>query len=143
MIRARVLAAVALAVSVGACAIEPFDDNASGGLVNTSWSVVSIDGAPALPDSPPTLDFAPDGLSGTTGCNRYGGTFRTERDAFSAVLGATTKIGCDAPRSAQEAAFVAALSAVDRWRQREDGALELRGGSTIVAVPVPAPAPAP
>lgn len=126
-----------MTVLVGACAIEPFDDDASGGLVNTSWTVVSIDGAPTLPDSPPTLDFAPDGLTGTTGCNQYGGTFRTERSSFSAVLAALTKIGCDAPRSAQEAAFIAALARIERWRQREDGALELSGGSTIVAQPVP------
>ncbi|MFP5342753.1 MAG: META domain-containing protein [Candidatus Limnocylindria bacterium] len=126
-------------MAVGACAIEPVDDTASGGLVETSWTVVSIDGAPTLPDSPPTLDFTPDGLSGTTGCNRYGGTFRTERDAFSAVLGVMTEIDCDDPRSAQEAAFVAALAKVDRWRLREDGALELRGASTIVARPAIAP----
>ncbi len=107
--------------------------------MNTAWTVLSIDGAPTLPGSPPTLDFAPDGLSGTTGCNQYGGTFRTDGDAFSADVGGMTKIGCDGPRSGQEVAFVAALSAIDHWRQREDGALELAGGATIIAVPAPAP----
>ncbi len=135
--RAGLLAALGLSLTLAACGA--LDDNASGGLVNTSWTVVSIDGAPTLPGSPPTLDFAPDGLSGTTGCNQYGGTFRTDGDSFTAVLGAMTKIGCDGPRSGQEGAFVAALSALDHWRQREDGALELGGGATIVAVPAPAP----
>ena len=105
--------------------------------MNTSWTVVAIDGVGTLQDASPTLEFAPDGLSGTTGCNRYGGTFRTDGDRITAVLQAMTKIGCDAPRSDQESRFTAALATITNWVQRADGSLELRGASSIVALPVP------
>ena len=54
---------------------------------------------------PPTLVFAPDGLSGTTGCNSYGGTFRTDGDRITISVGAMTEMACDGPRGAQEARF--------------------------------------
>lgn len=133
------LTALTLLLGVAVLACGTLDDNASGGLVNTSWSVTSIDGQATLAQAPPTLDFAPDGLSGTTGCNRYGGTFRTDGDRITAALQVMTKIGCDAPRSDQESRFTAALSTVTNWEQRPDGSLELRGGSSIIAVPAPLP----
>lgn len=132
------LVLVAVLTVVSACDMGG-DDNANGGLVNTSWSVVSIDGEATLADARPTLLFAPEGLSGTTGCNSYGGTFRTDGDRITIDVGAMTEMACDGPRGAQEARVLEALPAVTTWRQREDGALELGGGAAIVAVPLVVP----
>jgi heat shock protein HslJ len=129
------LALVSLLVVAG-CNLLPGDDTTGGSLVGTSWSVVSIDGAPTLQDGPPTMDFAPDGVSGTTGCNRYSGTFRTDGQAMTISAGAMTEMACDGPRGDQEARFIAALPDIERWQLREDGFLELSGGATLVAEPV-------
>ncbi len=62
----RSFLALSLAVlSVVAACDMGGDDNANGGLVNTSWTVMSIDGDATLADARPTLLFAPEGLSGT------------------------------------------------------------------------------
>lgn len=124
------LAAVALVTGCGLSG-----DDANGGLVDTTWTVVSIDGVATLPDSPPTMAFAPDGLSGTTGCNSYGGTFRTDGDRITVTLGIMTEMACDGPRGDQEARFTQSLPTVTAWRLREDGALQLGDGPIIVAVP--------
>lgn len=130
-----------LIVAIAACA--PGDDNANGGLVGTSWSIVSIDGQATLADSPPTLIFAPDGLSGTTGCNHFGGTFRTDGDRIAITLGMMTEMACDGPRGDQEARVSALLPTVTNWRLRPDGTLELAGGASFVAVPMAAAAAPP
>lgn len=126
------LAAV-LAVVLAGC--QRGDDNASGGLVGTTWTVTTIDGLPTLPDSPPTMAFAPDGVSGSTGCNIYGGPFRTDGNRFTVEPLMMTEMACDDPRSAQEATFAKALAAATSWRLTEQGWLELGGAAVIVAVP--------
>jgi heat shock protein HslJ len=134
--RSLVVALALLVLSVAACDLVPGDDTTGGSLVGTSWSVVSIDGEPTLQDGPPTMVFAPDGVSGTTGCNSYGGTFRTDGDAMTIAAGAMTEMACDGPRGDQETRFIAALPKIERWQLREDGFLELSGAATLVAEPV-------
>lgn len=132
----RRLAALAwlLILVVGACA--PPDDNANGGLVGTAWTVVSIGGTSTLAASPPTMAFREDGtVAGSDGCNQFNARFRTDRERISIVGLVTTKIGCDRERSAQAQAFASALTGATGWRQTEQGALELTGAGTIVAVP--------
>jgi heat shock protein HslJ len=132
------VAALALLVlpMLAGCSLVPGDDMTGGSLVGTSWSVVSIDGAPTLQDGPPTMVFAPDGVSGTTGCNTYSGTFRTDGEAMTISAGAMTEMACDGPRGDQEARFIAALPGIERWQLREDGSLELSGAASLVAEPV-------
>jgi heat shock protein HslJ len=131
----RSVLVLSIAVVVAAGCTMFADDNANGGLVNTSWTVITIDGAQTLDEARPTMVFAPEGLSGTTGCNSYGGTFRTDDDRITINVGAMTEMACDGPRGAQEVAFIDALATVTSWRLREDGALELGGGAAIVAMP--------
>jgi heat shock protein HslJ len=113
-----VLALVAVAT---ACAPIGADD-ANRALENTSWTVVSIAGAPTLPEARPTLTFAADGVvSGSTGCNQYSGAYR--RDGGFLTFGeiAATLIGCDGDRGLQETAFLAALNGATAWRHGPDG----------------------
>ena len=134
--RAVVLATLgSVAALVLACS-PPWDDNASGGLANTSWTVRSISGAPTVDAARPTMSFAPDGeLTGSTGCNRYSARFRTEGSAIAIAQTASTAVGCPGDVGAQEAAFVNALQGASSWRQTEDGSLVLSGAAEIVAGP--------
>jgi heat shock protein HslJ len=132
-LRSSIALSLAAVVGLGACSIGT--DNANGGLVNTSWTVTTIDGEATVADAAPTMDFAPEGLSGTTGCNSYNATFVTDGDAITITPGAMTQMACAGPAGEQEPVFIEALSSATSWRQREDGALELQGGSTVVAVP--------
>ena len=125
----------AIAVLASACSLRG-EDNANGGLANTSWTVGSIAGAPTVDASRPTMAFAPDGtLSGSTVCNQYSARFRIEGSAIAIGQTSSTAAGCPDDRGAQEAAFVNALQGATSWRQTEDGTLVLGGVVEILAAP--------
>ena len=134
--RAGVLATVAIVVSTAAACSLRGDDTANGGLANTSWTVLSIAGAPTLGESRPTMAFAPGGtLSGSGGCNQYSGQYRTDGAAISVRALSSTLMGCDGERGVQEGAFLSALQGATSWRQAEDGNLHLGGVADLVAGP--------
>ncbi len=133
------IALLAMAALVIAC--DAFtDDNANGGIGGTSWTVVTINGGPAVPDARPTMVFEFDGsLSGTGGCNQYSGSFRTDGDRITVRDLASTMMACEAGVMAQEQAFSAALGGATTWHLTEQGDLELDGSGRIVAQPAGAP----
>ncbi|HYH93511.1 MAG TPA: META domain-containing protein [Candidatus Saccharimonadales bacterium] len=134
------LLATALLVGVTAVACSVGSDNANGGLADTSWTVVSIAGAPTIVEARPTIAFAADGaVSGTTGCNTYTGRFMTDGDKIEVGPElATTMMACEPARNAQEQAFTAALTGATNWELAESGSLELRGRADMVAEPAAA-----
>lgn len=123
-----------MAMLTAAC--TPTSDNANGGLVNTTWTVISINGIATIPTRP-TLVFASDGsVSGTSSCNGYTGSFRTDGERITIRQLSTTLMGCEAGPMAQEAAFNSGLSGATNWRLTPEGNLELGGGAAaIVAGP--------
>jgi heat shock protein HslJ len=138
-LRVAIARLVLLAIIGLAGACVPEEDNSSGGLGGTAWTVVAIDARPTLADARPTMTFEFDGaLSGSGGCNRYSGTFRTDRDRITIGQPVSTTMGCEVDRMAQEQAFGAALVSATTWRLTEQGTLELQGSSLIVAEPAPA-----
>lgn len=76
-------------------------------LDGTSWSLTSIAGTSADPGA--VLGFANGKLSGSTGCNSFGGSYEQSESSLSITLGPTTLIGCPPPLDAQEHAVLAAL----------------------------------
>jgi heat shock protein HslJ len=129
------LGLAAIAVVATSCSLTG-GDTANGGLGNTSWIVTSIGGQGTIADARPTMVFDPGGtVSGTNGCNTYSGRFATDGDKITIGQTASTAMGCEADRSAQESAFNAAFGAATTWKQAEDGTLHLTGGAEIVAVP--------
>lgn len=112
-------------------------DTANGGLGDTSWTVISIDGQPTAPDGVgPTMTFAVDGtVSGSTGCNQYTGKFRTEGDQIAFGQVSSTLMGCDGQRGQVEAVFTKALDGAATWRLTQDGQLEIGGALPITAAP--------
>lgn len=125
---------VGAATLVAGCGIlGPSDDNTGGGLVGTRWTVTSIAGTAALAEAPPTMDFAPEGVTGTDGCNQYSGPFRTDGGSIQIGPLATTRMACEPARMAQATAFGAAFSGATEWRLLETGDLELRGHGDVLA----------
>jgi heat shock protein HslJ len=129
------LALIGLAATLVACAPRG-DDTANGGLVNTSWTVLSIPGAPTLLEARATMTFAADGtVSGTGGCNQYSGSFRTDGDRGAFGSMSSTLMGCDDQRGQQEAAFLSNLQGAATWRLVDYGKLVIGETGEIVAGP--------
>ncbi len=92
-------------------------DPTLGGLADKNWTLVSY-GDPAAPTpvveggQPVTLLFSATGVSGSGGCNGYGGSF--QYDATSGTVSFSqlvhTLIACDQPILDQENAYFDALS---------------------------------
>ncbi len=123
----RVLAAVAIAALAGsllsACASGDGAPAASSpsvpDLAGTSWNLISYagaDGAPTPAVTQPsmgTLTFLADGeLAGSTGCNRFNGTYEQAGADLSITMGGITLMACLGPAGEQEAAVIAALGRV-------------------------------
>lgn len=108
------------------------------GLSGTVWRLVSLGDAPALAlpeERAASLVF--DGekgrISGSTGCNRFTGTYEPGKDFDLALSpGGMTLMACPDDVTAQERAFLDALRAAKRYRI-EGGTLELFDGERPVA----------
>jgi len=85
-------------------------------LGGTSWQLDS-----PVADTMPTLDFAVDGsLSGSTGCNRFSGTWTQDETSLTLAVGPMTQMAClSADATRQEQDVMAALPTVASARQTE------------------------
>ena len=94
--------------------IEVNTDPTLGGLANKTWTLVSY-GDPAKPTAvlttgkPVTLIFTDKGVSGSAGCNSFGGSFQYQTNTISFSQLIHTLIACDQPINDQENAFLDAL----------------------------------
>lgn len=94
--------------------------------VTGDWVIRAIDGRP-LDGPPATIAFADGRISGSTGCNRFSGSYTVAGDRLVIAPPATTRMACPPPLMARETALLAALT----------GSLEVRAGGgtelTLVA----------
>jgi heat shock protein HslJ len=100
-----------LMVGVGTAAAAP-----DAALMGTYWRAAEISGAPVAPqpqEQEAHLVLTAEGkqASGSTGCNRFTGTFTQSGDSFRFSQIVSTKMACPPPLMAQEQAFLAALKA--------------------------------
>ena len=95
-------------------------------LNQSAWTVTALPGQPALTQAAPTLRFADGRVSGSDGCNRYQGTYRSGADGFEVEPTlASTRMACPEPVMHTADAFIAAL--LQARGARVDGdRLELR-----------------
>jgi heat shock protein HslJ len=103
--------AALLMVGTGPAAAAP--DAAPMG---TYWRAVEISGKPVVPlpekrEAHLMLSAEGKRVSGSTGCNRFTGTFTASSDSLRFSPLATTKMACLPAMNAQEIAFLAALEA--------------------------------
>jgi heat shock protein HslJ len=95
------------------------------------WELVEFSqdgsGVPDPVDGRATLTVADGELSGTSFCNSYSGSYRLDGDALSVSGLGGTEMGCAPELMDAEAAYLAALGAVDQ-AGNADGYLVLSGG---------------
>ncbi|NDJ53661.1 MAG: META domain-containing protein [Chloroflexi bacterium] len=93
---------------------EPDPNNQYPDLSNTSWQLHSLDGSSPIDGSMTTLLFENETLSGTSGCNSYGGRFNQPGDDDLVIEElAYTEMACLDPDGImeQEQRFLEILSA--------------------------------
>jgi heat shock protein HslJ len=102
---------VLLMVGAGSAAAGP-----DAALTGVYWRAVAIDGKPAVPlpkKREAHIKFIAEGnrMIGSTGCNRFTGTFTQSGDSLHFSPLAVTKMACPPALDTQERAFLAALQA--------------------------------
>ena len=119
---------------------SPSASAAPVGIVGPTWVVATIGGSDAVSGSRPTMTFGADGqVSGSGGCNSYGGPYQLDGAAIDVGDLASTMMMCaDQSIGAQETAFLAALGGAQTWQVDPSGTLTLAGVSEIVAKPASA-----
>ena len=95
-----------LALTLVACGGSDSDD-----LNGTSWELASLHGKDPIPETRITIEFAEDEVSGSGGCNHYGGAYIVSGDSLTFSDLFWTEMGCMEPPGIleQEMAFLAAL----------------------------------
>ena len=131
-----------LAVALSACGGDPDPSGSSSGsggptaLDGTSWIVASVAGRTPVPGAVPTLEFKADQVTGTGGCNDFGGRYQIDpaTGRFATIEVASTLIGCVQPGIGEyESALLGALGAATRAGIDATGQLILDGpGGRIV-----------
>ena len=106
----------------------------AGDPTGRTWTMVEVEGSPALEATLVTLTFSDGQISGSGGCNNYTGSATWgEGDLVIDPTIAATMRACEEPVMDQESAFLAALPKATSYRVRGDE-LELLGdgGSVLV-----------
>jgi heat shock protein HslJ len=89
-----------------------------------------------LPGTSITIEFSADEVSGSAGCNTYGGSYNTSGDSLSVSGVFATEMGCMEPAGIleQEQAYLTALRVVARY-QIDGDRLEIldEAGAQILA----------
>jgi len=123
-------------ITLAACAPTDSQQPPAPPLDDTSWILTGVAGdsgiSPAI-DSSGSLNFGADGsLSGSTGCNRFTGTWSAADGLLTLRPGPMTMMACPGGLDVQESRVIAALAATDSYTVG-DGVLTLRGGDTALA----------
>lgn len=137
------LAALLLVALVG-CSTEPGPSGSDpvgrpAGLIGTAWRVVSVSGRAPNPGAVPTATFSADRVTGSGGCNTYGGGYRydpTTGQIEMRDLGMTLMACVEAPRNDFEAAFFQTLGLANLASVDAQGVLTLSGPGGVIVLQV-------
>ncbi|AMG76147.1 MULTISPECIES: META domain-containing protein [Sphingopyxis] len=105
-----------------------------GELAGTHWTFVSIGGVAIAGDRPAELQFDGDRMSGSAGCNRFGGSYSVKDGMLTAGRLAATLMACPGPAMEQERGFFALMEAPVRVDFPADGTMVLTGRDGKTAV---------
>jgi len=96
-------------------------------LAGTSWMLAGGG------EVTPTIQFTAKGVSGSGGCNGFGGDYKVEGSKIHFGALVSTQMACVGPADAVERHFLAALEAVARGRQTDGGlVLEDEAGKALL-----------
>ncbi len=126
----RSIALLAL-LAVAGCAIT--SRQATTELPGTSWTLVDLDGAEPVGETPPSITFTDEGsVTGSTGCNTFNGEITIDGSELSFGPLATTRMACvDPAASEQEQAFLVAMESVSGYTIDSEGRLVLEGDASL------------
>jgi len=79
-------------------------------VIEGNWRIESIEGRPVRGPRPATIAFNGNRISGHSGCNGFGGSFRFDRGRLIAGPLISTKMACPGPAMEQEQALMRLLS---------------------------------
>jgi heat shock protein HslJ len=128
------LAALYLLSACGTSSNLPGGDPLNG----TAWSLASIDGSAPLTGTTQTAAFAAGKISGSGGCNSYGGSYSLDGSSIQIKDLVSTLIACTDPQGAmdQESAFLSGLGSAQSYELSTDKLQILTSdGKTLVFVP--------
>ncbi len=112
-------------------------------LAGTAWRVVSVNGRPPVAGSEPTAAFGPANVTGSSGCNSYGGAYTYDPSTGSIAfkdLMMTLMLCVEPARNEVETLFNQAINAATSASIDPEGRLVLSGSGgeivlTVDAVP--------
>ena len=79
-------------------------------LPGSDWSITALAGVPIMGANDPTLSFTRDGtVSGSTGCNQFGGSWTLEQSRIDIGELEFTEMACDEPVMMQESRVLSIL----------------------------------
>jgi heat shock protein HslJ len=136
-ITVRALAALALII-VLTFVLAACSDSGANDLRGKAWELASLSGNGLLPGTAITIEFSGDEVSGSAGCNHYGGSYQVSGSSLTFSDLFWTEMACPDPPGVlvQEGAYLAALNDVDSYQFASDQ-LELLdevGGQLLVFV---------
>ena len=101
--------AVALAAAGLLAACSSAGGGAAADLNGTSWVLATLDGSPPVEGTELTISFADGEVTGSAGCNSFGGTYEVDGTTlvFSPLV--STMMACEDSINAQERAYLDAL----------------------------------
>jgi heat shock protein HslJ len=116
---------LALAAATASCTPAPPNvDPLPPSLLGTSWRAETITGLAAAPGVASTLSFtAPDRVSGSSGCNHYGGPLTVREHELRLGPLIATRMACPPVRMEQERRFITALEQGRRFELDGDALL--------------------
>jgi heat shock protein HslJ len=122
---------IVLAIAATACG-----GSRANPLRDTAWELISLGGSERIPGRTITLRFAAGEISGSTGCNTYGGTYKATQEALTLSGVYATERACMEPEGvmAQERAYLDALYAAARYKVDGDRleVYDANGAQTLV-----------
>jgi len=91
-------------------------------LRDTAWALESLTGSDVLPGTTITLKFSDDQVSGSAGCNQYGGSYQAGENRLSVGDVFSTEMGCLEPEGIleQEGVYLATLRAAATYQITAD-----------------------
>lgn len=131
------LVLVGLAACSSGGSASPSTDPVPASLAGTSWKAVSVGGRSTVVDRPPTLTFEATKVSGSGGCNQFGGdyTYADGKITFGELP--MTLMGCDEPIGSLESEFLKVLGGGVTVSMDDAGQLLIEGpGGQALLVPL-------
>ncbi len=108
---------IVLVLTLTGCVHEDRDD-----LDGTNWVLKAINGTQPMSDTSLTIEFIDKQISGSAGCNHFGGEYKLDGEKIQFISVYNTEMYCMEPEGImdQEQVYLGALRAADRFSLTEE-----------------------